>query len=491
MTMPLNQLLPQAGSSVLIRELTLDSRQVLPGDLFLALPGCHVDGRDYITDAIRRGAAAVAYEAEGASLIEDSTALLLPVRGLQEQLSAIAGRFYGEPSRALTMIGVTGTNGKTTVTHLLAQALELLGESCAVMGTMGNGFLGSLRTSQHTTPDPVGLQSTLAELRRAEADVVAMEVSSHGLAQKRLAAVELDIAVLTNLSRDHLDYHGSMLAYAQAKAQLFAWPGLRAKVINLDDAFGAELAAGAGKGVKTYSIERTDASIHCRSVKYTAAGIEAAVVTTQGEALLRSNLLGQFNLSNLLAVVATLSSMGYALGEILPLVPRLHAPAGRMQAVNPDSGQPLVVVDYAHTPVALQQALQAARLHVAPGARLVLLFGCGGERDAGKRPLMAQMAAANADLVVVTDDNPRSEDAAQIRQQILAGFGAAQLEQVQEIAGRAQAIAAAVALLQPGDVLLLAGKGHEDYQEINGHRLPFSDLEQARQALTTGQVADD
>lgn len=377
MSMPLNQLLPQAQSNILVRELTLDSRQVLPGDLFLAVPGSQADGRQYIADAIKRGAAAVAYEAEGAEEVCDSAALLLPITGLQAQLSAIAGKFYGEPSRALTMIGITGTNGKTSVSHLLAQALKLLGESCAVLGTLGNGFLGSLSSSKHTTPDPVGLQSTLAQLRHSGATTVAMEVSSHGLAQHRLAAVELDIAVLTNLSRDHLDYHGSMQEYAKAKAQLFAWPDLRARVINLDDEFGATLAQAGGKGLKTYSIESSAASVHCRKVEYGQDGISAAVVTTQGEAWLRSSLLGRFNLSNLLAVIATLSSMGYALGEIMPLIPQLRPPSGRMQAVNPGAGsrQPLVVVDYAHTADALQQALNALRQHVAPGGRLLVLFG--------------------------------------------------------------------------------------------------------------------
>lgn len=488
MTMPLNQLLSQAQSDVLIRELTLDSRKVRPGDLFLAVPGCEVDGRDYIADAIKRGAAAVAYEAEGAQQISDSAALLLPVKGLQAQLSAIAGRFYGEPSRALTMIGITGTNGKTSVSHLLAQALEMLGEPCAVLGTMGNGFLGSLSSSSHTTPDPIGLQSTLAQLRRAGASTVAMEVSSHGLAQQRLAALDLDIAVLTNLGRDHLDYHGSMDAYAAAKASLFAWPCLSTKVINLDDAFGRELAQQSAKGLKTYSIENPAASLYCRNVEYGADGIKAAVVTTQGEAWLRSSLLGSFNLSNLLAVVAVLSSMGYALGEILALVPQLRAPRGRMQAVNAAAGQALVVVDYAHTAEALAQALQALRVHVAPGGRLLVLFGCGGERDSGKRPLMAQAALAYADQIIITDDNPRHEDAAAIRAQIMAGVPAGESQRVQEIGCRADAIAAAIAMSQPGDVLLLAGKGHEQVQEIAGEQLPFCDVQQAQQALAQLEV---
>lgn len=488
MPMPLNQLLPQAPNSDLVRELTLDSRQVKPGDLFLAVPGTQADGRRYIADAISRGAIAVAYEAEGAPEVQDSAALLLPVRGLQGQLSAIAGRFYGEPSRALTMIGITGTNGKTTVSQLLAQALDALGEQCAVVGTLGNGFLDSLKASAYTTPDPIQLQAALADIQLAGADAVAMEVSSHGLQQQRLAAVDMDIAVLTNLTREHLDYHGTMEAYAQAKAQLFAWPNLRARVLNLDDNFGVELAQQYTKqGLKTYSIARTDAQIHCSQFTFGVQGIQAYVVTTQGEALLRSSLLGRFNLSNLLAVVATLSAMGYAMGDILAVIPKLRAPAGRMQAITCDN-QPLVVVDYAHTPDALEQVLTAIRPHVGEGGRLWVVFGCGGDRDKGKRPLMAQVAQASADVVVVTDDNPRTEDAASVRQDILAGFTATAT--VTEVGERAQAIAYAINNAKPGDVVMLAGKGHEDYQEINGTRTHFSDLEQAQQALHAKEATD-
>lgn len=473
MSMPLNQLLPQATSNILVRELTLDSRHVRPGDLFLAVPGLHVDGRDYIADAIARGAAAVAYESKGAPAIEDSAALLIPVHNLQAQLSAIAGRFYGEPSRALTLIGVTGTNGKTTVTQLIAQALDALGEKCAVIGTLGNGFLDAPRFSGFTTPDALQLQATLSDFRRSGADMVAMEVSSHGLQQQRVAALDMDYAVLTNLTRDHLDYHGDMQSYAQAKAQLFAWPGLKVRVLNIDDAFGESLAQTyAGKGVKSYSIERREADVHCRHVSYSAKGIEARVETAQGEALLRSCLLGRFNLSNLLAVVAVLEEMGYALGDILDVMPCLKAPAGRMQAVHAD-GQPLVVIDYAHTPDALAQVLETVRLHVAGSGRVYVVFGCGGERDKGKRPLMAQ-AAAGADVVIVTDDNPRHEDAASIRQEILAGI--VDSTEVHEIADRAEAIRFAIEQAQAGDLVLVAGKGHEAYQESQGERIAYSDL---------------
>lgn len=486
MPMPLNQLLPQATSAVLIRELTLDSRKVRPGDLFLAVPGLQSDGRDHIADAVARGAAAVAYESAGAPAVCDSAAQLLPVKGLQGQLSAIAGRFYGEPSRALTMIGVTGTNGKTTVTQLLAQALDALGEKCAVMGTLGNGFLDALRLSGYTTPDALQLQAALADIKREGADMVAMEVSSHGLQQQRLSAVDMDIAVLTNLSRDHLDYHGDMQSYAQAKARLFAWPGLKARILNLDDSLGRQLAQTyAGKGVKTYSVGNAGAHVYCRRIAFSSHGIEASLVTAQGEALLRSTLLGRFNLSNLLAVVAVLEEMGYALGDILSVMPLLKAPAGRMQPVRLDQ-QPLVVIDYAHTPDALEQVLQTARLHLAEGGRLFVVFGCGGERDRGKRALMGQAAQAGADVVIVTDDNPRNEDAALIREEILSGM--ADRAGVHESADRNEAIAFAIEQAVPGDLVLVAGKGHEDYQEVGGKRLAYSDLSAVQQALKTREA---
>ncbi|MDN5516397.1 MAG: UDP-N-acetylmuramoyl-L-alanyl-D-glutamate--2,6-diaminopimelate ligase, partial [Pseudomonas sp.] len=264
MPMPLNQLLPAAEGGVLIRELTLDSRKVRPGDLFLAVPGTQQDGRVHIADAIARGAAAVAFEADGAPAMHADSAVLVPVKGLAKQLSAIAGRFYGEPSRALHLVGITGTNGKTSVSQLLAQAMDLLGQRCGIVGTLGNGFHGALEQGKHTTPDPVGVQATLAGLKQAGACAVAMEVSSHGLDQSRVAALEFDVAVFTNLSRDHLDYHGSMEAYGAAKAKLFAWPNLRCRVINLDDAFGRELAAQTHESrLIGYSLNDASAFLYC------------------------------------------------------------------------------------------------------------------------------------------------------------------------------------------------------------------------------------
>jgi UDP-N-acetylmuramoyl-L-alanyl-D-glutamate--2,6-diaminopimelate ligase len=482
--MPLNQLLPEAASAVLIRELTLDSRKVRPGDLFLAVPGSQQDGRVHIADAIVRGAAAVAYEAEGAPAMTAGSAELVAIKGLAGQLSAIAGRFYGEPSRRMHLVGITGTNGKTSVSQLLAQALDLLGQRCGIVGTLGNGFYNALALGRHTTPDPIGVQATLADLQKAGARAVAMEVSSHGLHQGRVAALAFDVAVFTNLSRDHLDYHGSMDAYGEAKAALFAWPGLRCRVLNLDDQFGRELArAEHDSRLISYSLEDPAAYLYCRDAQFDEQGVRVKLVTPRGEGNVRSALLGRFNLSNLLAVVGALLGMDYPLDEILRVLPQLQGPVGRMQRLG-GTRQPLVVVDYAHTPDALEKVLEALRPHVE--GRLLCLFGCGGDRDRGKRPLMAAVVERLADGVLVTDDNPRGEAPEQIFSDIRAGFAAP--ERVQFVHGRGQAIAQLIAAASPADVLVLAGKGHEDYQEINGVRQPFSDLVEAGNALAAWEV---
>ncbi|AHL76679.1 UDP-N-acetylmuramoylalanyl-D-glutamate--2,6-diaminopimelate ligase [Stutzerimonas stutzeri] len=486
MPMPLNQLLPQAAGNILIRELTLDSRKVRPGDLFLAVPGHQQDGRVHIADAISRGAAAIAYEAEGAAEMSTASAVLVPVRCLAEQLSAIAGRFYGEPSRSLHLAGVTGTNGKTSVTYLIAQALDRLGERCGIIGTLGTGFHGELILGQHTTPDAIGVQANLANLRKQGARAVAMEVSSHGLAQGRVAALAFDVAVFTNLSRDHLDYHGSMEAYAAVKAQLFKMPGLSCRVINLDDSVGRALAAERAESrLITYSLDDASAYLYCPEAQLDDNGIHARLVTPQGERSLRSPLLGRFNVSNLLAAVGALLGMNYPLDEILAVLPDIQGPAGRMQCLG-GGDRPLVVVDYAHTPDALEKVLDALRPHTR--GNLLCLFGCGGDRDRGKRALMADVAERLADRIVVTDDNPRNEDPLQILDEIRAGFS--DPERAIFISGRAEAIAQCIAGTGIDDVVLLAGKGHEDYQEIKGERLPFSDLDQASIALAAWRDSD-
>ncbi|MBK3868261.1 UDP-N-acetylmuramoyl-L-alanyl-D-glutamate--2,6-diaminopimelate ligase [Pseudomonas stutzeri] len=480
MPMPLNHLLPQAGSDVLIRELTLDSRKVRGGDLFLAVPGLQHDGRDHVADAVARGAAAVAYESEGLDAPLAGNAVMVPVQHLASQLSAIAGRFYGEPSRSLRVIGVTGTNGKTSVSQLVAQALDRLGEPCGIIGTLGTGFHGQLELGRHTTPDAIGVQATLANLKQGGARAVALEVSSHGLEQGRVAALDFDVAVFTNLSRDHLDYHGTMEAYGAAKARLFNVPGLSCRVINLDDAFGRVLAGEERESrLITYSLEDPSAYLYCAEARLDDDGIYARLITPQGERSMRSPLLGRFNVSNVLAAVGALLGMDYPLDEILAVLPELEGPVGRMQRLG-GGDHPLIVVDYAHTPDALEKVLSALRPHTR--GRLLCLFGCGGDRDTGKRPLMAEVAQRLADAVLVTDDNPRNEAPEHILDDIRAGFS--NPDAVIFMHGRAQAIASLVAAAQADDVVLLAGKGHENYQEIRGERLPFSDIEQASAALS-------
>jgi UDP-N-acetylmuramoyl-L-alanyl-D-glutamate--2,6-diaminopimelate ligase len=485
MSLSLNKIFAHAGRDLLIRELALDSRNVRAGDLFLAVPGGKVDGRSHIADALQRGAAAVAYEVEGATVLPITDVPLIPVKGLAAQLSDIAGRFYGDPSRQLNLVGVTGTNGKTSVTQLIAQALDLLGQRCGLIGTLGCGFHEALHSGRHTTPDPIAVQATLADLKNAGAKAVAMEVSSHGLDQGRVSALAFDVAVLTNLSRDHLDYHGSMQAYGAAKARLFAWDDLRCRVINIDDAFGRELAGEQRESrLISYSLEDSSAYLYCREAQFDDEGVRATLVTPQGEHLLRSTLLGRFNLSNVLAAVGALLGLDYPLDEILRVLPRLEGPAGRMQRLG-GGHQPLVVVDYAHTPDALEKVLSALRPHAR--GRLLCLFGCGGDRDRGKRPLMAEVVERLADGVLVTDDNPRTEDPLVIFDDIRAGFAAP--DSIRFVAGRGAAIAQLIAEASADDVIVLAGKGHEDYQEINGERQAFSDLLEAEKALLAWEVA--
>ncbi|AJO80503.1 UDP-N-acetylmuramoyl-L-alanyl-D-glutamate--2,6-diaminopimelate ligase [Pseudomonas sp. MRSN 12121] len=485
MSLSLNTIFAHAGRDLLIRELTLDSRNVRAGDLFLAVPGGKFDGRAHIADALQRGAAAVAYEVEGATVLPITDVPLIPVKGLAAQLSSIAGRFYGDPSRSLNLIGVTGTNGKTSVTQLVAQALDLLGQRCGIVGTLGSGFYGALQSGLHTTPNPIAVQATLADLKNSGAKAVAMEVSSHGLDQGRVTALAFDVAVLTNLSRDHLDYHGTMQAYGAAKAKLFGWADLGCRVINIDDEFGRLLASEEQDSrLITYSLEDPQAYLYCREAQFDDEGVRATLVTPQGEHHLRSTLLGRFNLSNVLAAVGALLGLEYPLDEILRVLPKLEGPAGRMQRLGGGS-QPLVVVDYAHTPDALEKVLLALRPHAK--GRLLCLFGCGGDRDRGKRPLMAEVVERLADGVLVTDDNPRTEDPLQIFDDIRVGFSA--VDKVDFVAGRGPAIAQLIAGASADDVVVLAGKGHEDYQEINGVRLDFSDLVEADRALTAWEVA--
>ncbi|OIP18912.1 MAG: UDP-N-acetylmuramoyl-L-alanyl-D-glutamate--2,6-diaminopimelate ligase [Betaproteobacteria bacterium CG2_30_59_46] len=462
-----------------VRGLVVDSRRLQPGDAFAAYPGERMDGRKFIAQAVAAGANAVLWEREGFEWNDEWEVPNLPVDGLSDKIGAIASQVYGEPSRKLRMIGITGTNGKTSCCHWIAQCLTGLGRKTALVGTLGNGFPGALAPSANTTPDAVSLHGLLRDYLADDAKCVAMEVSSHGLAQGRVNGVHFDIAVLTNLSRDHLDYHGDMASYAAAKAGLFAWPELQYAVLNMDDPFGVELAATLGcSGVQTvgYSLEGRNEgcrfAVLARDLVADAQGIRFKAFTPWGTAPLSSKLLGRFNASNLLASLAVLLVSGIALEDAVRELGKVESVAGRMQRLGGE-GKPLVVVDYAHTPDALEKVLGTLREITGGNNQLICVFGCGGERDRGKRPLMGAVASRLADSVIVTSDNPRGEDARAIIDEIIVGMGA----NYRVIDDRAAAIDAAVRGAQPDDVVLIAGKGHEDYQEIKGVKLPFADVD--------------
>ncbi|MHA6205220.1 UDP-N-acetylmuramoyl-L-alanyl-D-glutamate--2,6-diaminopimelate ligase [Dyella soli] len=468
---------------IVVSGLTLDSRQARPGDAFFALRGTRAHGIAFAQGAVARGARVVLAEAPPAEF-DGLDVPVLWVDGLHGKVGEIASRFFGRPSESLRVIGVTGTNGKTSTVQLLAQALEHLGHRAATIGTLGAGLHGRISEGERTTPDAINVQGLLASFREEGATHVAMEVSSHALEQGRVAAVAFEVAAFTNLTRDHLDYHGTMEAYGAAKARLFAWPSLQAAAINVDDAFGRELAARLPDGVRALRLSAEgDAAADVRAVDVatSADGLAFELHTPWGAHAIRSRLLGRFNVANLLAVVACLGALGESFGRIVAAIESLQPINGRMNRLGGAAGLPLVVVDYAHTPDALEQALTALRAHCE--GRLVCVFGCGGERDAGKRPQMGAIAERLADAIIVTDDNPRGEDGDAIVAQIVAGLrqpGEAVIER-----DRAEAIHRALASARAGDVVLIAGKGHETYQEGATGKRPFDDLAVARQALET------
>jgi UDP-N-acetylmuramoyl-L-alanyl-D-glutamate--2,6-diaminopimelate ligase len=473
----LSDRLAQLG--VPLADLTTDSRQVKRGSVFLAYPGSSRDGRDFIADAVARGAAAVIWERRGFTWDARWEVPHLALEGLRERASEIAGCVHGDPSQALWMVGVTGTNGKTSVSQWVAQALDGLGRRAAVIGTLGNGLVGERTQARNTTPDPVLLQRELAEYLRRGARAVAMEVSSHGLDQGRTAGVKFDVGVFTNLTRDHLDYHGTMQAYAEAKYRLFISRGLAHAVVNEDDATGRAFAArlrATPVAVTGYGLAKGE--LRAGPIVQSDAGLRFPVTSPWGEGEVAAPVLGAFNAANLLAVIGVLVASGVAFADALAAVSRLAPVPGRLERVDGARG-PLVVVDYAHTPDALEKALAALRPAVAAGHRLLCVFGCGGERDPGKRPIMGEAAARLADHVIVTSDNPRGEDPRAIVDQVLAGAGAS----AEAILDRQVAIFTAVHQARAGDIVLVAGKGHETYQEIAGVRHAFSDREVALAAL--------
>lgn len=474
---------------VAIGGLKLDSRQVAPGDAFVAVPGYQVDGRDYIDAAIAAGASVVLCESDGVDVEQQGNTVVVEVPQLKEQLSRIAARFYGEPGKHLQVVGVTGTNGKTSVTYLIAQLLQALGVKAGVIGTTGSGFPGALLPETHTTPDPIAVQQRLATLRAEGATVVAMEVSSHALVQRRVEAIPFAVAVATNISRDHLDYHGTMANYAGAKRRLFTELKSAQAVLNSDDAaVSAWLPDRPDAWRFSLHAQQHEHGVYASAIHYGDTGtdftLNVPASAGRGEFPVASPLLGEFNIYNLLAAMVTVARLGFKWQAIAEAVGSLHPVPGRMEAFT-QSGRPLVIVDYAHTPDALQQVLTAVRRHCH--GELWCLFGCGGDRDRGKRPQMGAVAAQFADRVVVTDDNPRTEEPEQIVRDILAGIP--QQDKVEVIAGRQQAVIETIAKAQPKDVVVLAGKGHEDYQVIGQQRVAYDERALVAELLTTQQVS--
>jgi UDP-N-acetylmuramyl-tripeptide synthetase len=479
-------------------QLRTDSRRVQPGDGFIAWPGYGTDGRRFVAAALKAGATTCVVEQDGLDAFGFDDARIASLPHMKANTGTIADAYFEQPSAALNTVAITGTNGKTSSAWWVAQALTLLGQRCGVVGTLGvgvppvQGEAANLQFTGLTTPDPVLLHETLRGFVAQGFKACAMEASSIGIDEQRLAGVRIAVAVFTNLTQDHLDYHGTMAAYGAAKRKLFAWPGLRAAVVNVDDAAGLDLVASLqGQGLLDVWSCSTRAQAKARltasQVRYEANGLVFDVVEQGagsaggGQASFRTQLIGDYNVSNLLGVIGTLRALGLPLADIAQAAAQLTPVPGRMQCLG-DAGEPQAVVDYAHTPDALEKALAALRpLAQARGGQLVCVFGCGGDRDPGKRPLMAAAAQRLADAVVLTSDNPRSEDPVAILRDLQQGLTSNHSVTVQ--ADRRQAILEAVLKAAPNDVILVAGKGHEDYQEVQGVKHPFSDVAEVQAAL--------
>jgi UDP-N-acetylmuramoyl-L-alanyl-D-glutamate--2,6-diaminopimelate ligase len=468
-----------------ITGLGLDSRAIGPGDLFAAVNGHTRHGLRFADQAIQQGCAAIIYDPDGEGqglALSVSAVPCIPVLGLNRKLGIIADRFFREPSRDLYTLGITGTNGKTSCTHFLAEALLTAGKPTAVLGTLGWGKPGALHPGTHTTPDAIRTQDMLNRLRSQGFSHVAMEASSHGLEQGRLEGVRFRGALFTNLSRDHLDYHGTMEAYLEAKMRLLAWPGLEFAVFNANDAIGAAVLDRLPSGLPAIGFAvggEPSASVpllRVASVRHTPEGISFEARYRKRSVGIEAPVFGDFNVENLTAALAVLLAMGYELGDASALLSHVHAVPGRMESCA--AGGRTAVVDYAHTPDALSSVLRSLRSH-CPG-RLWVVFGCGGDRDRGKRPQMGAVAAAIADVIVLTDDNPRSEEGDAIIADILPGCADAHPIVRRD---RREAIRHALTHALPGDLVLVAGKGHETTQEVKGVKTPFSDREAVIETL--------
>ncbi|MGV8933179.1 MAG: UDP-N-acetylmuramoyl-L-alanyl-D-glutamate--2,6-diaminopimelate ligase [Gallionellaceae bacterium] len=480
-----------AALGVNISDLVTDSRQVKQGDTFVAYPGAQTDGRQFIAMAVEQGANAVIWEAHNFKWNPAWQIPNLAVADLRKQAGEIAAQVYGRPAQKLWMVGVTGTNGKTSCSHWIAQSFIALGRKSALIGTLGNGFPPQLSATLNTTPDAIRVHALLAEYVRQQAQIATMEVSSHALEQGRVNGVDFDVALLTNLSRDHLDYHGDMTSYAAAKRRLFDWKNLKYAVLNLDDAFGSELAeelqdSGVeviAYGMSTQALQLAEKlgvrMVYGSGLQLNAQGCSIQVHSSWGGGPLHSSLLGRFNAENLLGTLAVLLVSEVTLADALAELAQRQAVAGRMQSLG-GAGKPAVVVDYAHTPDALEKVLHTLReITLAGGGKLICVFGCGGDRDRGKRPMMGKVAGKLADINFVTSDNPRSENPQEIIAAIVAGLSGI----YHVVEDRAQAIARAINAAGAADTVLIAGKGHEEYQEIKGVKYPFSDIDVAQKNL--------
>ncbi len=486
--------LPDDCANILVSGIATDSRNVIAGDLFIALNGLTVDGRNYISDAIEQGAVAVLAETEETfTVVKQQAVSIISLQNLTQNLSEIAGRFYNSPTEKLTVIGVTGTNGKTSCSHLIASLAAAQGHQSGLIGTLGYGRYQheatELQQTGFTTPDAVQLQACMQDLHEDDCDIVAIEVSSHALAQHRVDAINFDIAVLTNLSHDHLDFHKDIASYAAAKRRLFSFAGINAAVINADDEFGERLAQElqAHNKVFTYSTHKTQADVFASNTRYSLNSISSDVVSPWGSATITIPLIGEFNLSNALAALTAMLAAGGNFAALVKAFSHVSAVKGRMEIVG-DAAEKLtankmVVVDYAHTPQALEMALAALRPHTK--GQLWCVFGCGGDRDNDKRAAMGRIAKDLADCVVITSDNPRSEPPEQIIDDVLLGVDDMQYVNVEP--DRAAAITFAIKQAAAGDLILVAGKGHEQFQIVGDLTLPFSDVDVVRQCLFQGQ----
>lgn len=471
------------ADDIQVSAISMDSRSVQADSLFIASAKQSAMRQQHVKQAIADGAKAIIIDATQSV---EATVPVIKMVDLDQQVSIIGDRFYGQPSKNMVVIAVTGTNGKTSVSQFIAQSLELMEKPCGVIGTLGQGRLSDLQDTGMTTPNPLQLQQTFAGMRDAGIEYVVLEASSHALAQGRLNAIAIDIAVLTNLSRDHLDYHGDMQAYAAAKRRLFLMPEVKTAIVNIDDAFGKTLhEQQQPAAVKWFSYSQQQiADWQAKNIRFDAAGLHFQLSANTNELSIDAGLLGRFNIDNLLATAAVLSTLRFKPAEIARCLSQLQPVSGRMQLLQ-QANSPAVVVDYAHTPDALSQALSAMRQHLNQSADLWCVFGCGGDRDRGKRPLMGAQAEQLASRVVLTDDNPRSEDSDRIIAEISAGMQQPQNAVI--LNDRRQAIFYAVSEAANDDMVLVAGKGHENYQEKQGSKQPFSDVAVVWEALQARQ----